>query len=361
MDATQPIRDMLDRSCVHTYDGQVQGSEGKVMVPTMLAGELDSDQNVIHTRTSLYRPETKDGDPRMWIYSLAKAAKGGDFLGLAVDDEGRILAVNLSQNTSKQISGWLSDLGFPSPSVVISNLPLARLIQALETAISAGPLKAVGTGSTAVGRTLELALGIEMNSSRLPDWEDTIELKTSRPRPSQRKPLFAKVPDWKKSVLSSNREILEKFGYIDAGGILSLNVTVRNKPNKQGLFLKISDDGKYVEERSNRSDIPLVAVWSMDEICATLAKKHAETCWINCEEETIGDELYFLPNRLAYTRGPRVDLVPLLIQSGDLSLDHGLRLRGSKLTDHGTLWKVSVKAHGQLLPLVTDYELKPRR
>lgn len=49
---------------------------------------------------------------------------------------------------------------------------------------------------TAIGRQVEALLGIDMNDSPLPDYEG-IELKSFRSqRPSIKKNLFCKVPDW---------------------------------------------------------------------------------------------------------------------------------------------------------------------
>ena len=65
------------------------------------------------------------------------------------------------------------------------------------------------TADTAIGRHVEALLGIDMNDSPLPDHKG-IELKSFRSRrPSIKKNLFCKVPDWDISYLKSAVEIEE--------------------------------------------------------------------------------------------------------------------------------------------------------
>jgi len=66
MDATAPMRTYFKENNVHDYTLQKKGQENKVLVSTHILTEFED----IDTQTSLYRPETKDGDPRLWIYKL---------------------------------------------------------------------------------------------------------------------------------------------------------------------------------------------------------------------------------------------------------------------------------------------------
>lgn len=67
LDATTPMRTYFKENKVHDYESQHKGQDHKVTVPThILTGFKD-----IVTQTSLYRPETKDGDPRLVFGSTA--------------------------------------------------------------------------------------------------------------------------------------------------------------------------------------------------------------------------------------------------------------------------------------------------
>ena len=103
---------------------------------------------------------------------------------------------------------------------------------------------------TAIGRQVEALLGIDMNASKLPDYKG-IELKSFRSqRPSIKKNLFCKVPDWELSHLKSGAEIVDKYGYM-SGGIKSYRNTLYCKaPNSQNLRLNMNypDDLLEIEE-----------------------------------------------------------------------------------------------------------------
>ena len=66
MDATTSVRQLFLDQGLHDYDLQQQGPANKVLIQTFLV----TDRELIPTETSLYRPVTKMGDPRLWIYNL---------------------------------------------------------------------------------------------------------------------------------------------------------------------------------------------------------------------------------------------------------------------------------------------------
>ena len=71
MDATEEVRTYLEMTGGHSYDSQCQGQEHKKQIVTKLASRGE----VVDTTTSLYRPQTKNGDPRIWISGLKKHAQ----------------------------------------------------------------------------------------------------------------------------------------------------------------------------------------------------------------------------------------------------------------------------------------------
>ena len=77
-DATQPIREFLKKKNVHDYQSQHQGTEQKVILKTKI---ITSD-DIIETKTSLYRPNTKSGDPRIWFSGIGEYCKPTNILAL---------------------------------------------------------------------------------------------------------------------------------------------------------------------------------------------------------------------------------------------------------------------------------------
>ena len=104
-----------------------------------------------------------------------------------------------------------------------------------------GPVPAMLKADTAIGRTLETLLGIDINSSKKPDYKG-IELKSYRDIRGNRKNLFAQVPDWNLSKFKSSAEILNAFGY-NRGDDFKLYCTVSSLVrNSQGLKLKMDSE-----------------------------------------------------------------------------------------------------------------------
>ena len=213
MDAVGSLRAYLKERQYHDYDNQSQGTPYKVINPCFL---VVSDNEAQNQKVSLYRPETKKGDPRIWIYGLKSSAQPGDEIALIVD-KGELYIFNISK-LDLSVNQVLAQIVNDYEAVAHE---LLELLQALS---KKGPLQSIMKGDTAIGMTIEHALGIPANSSPFPDYKG-IELKSSRlNKASNRTNLFAQVPDWSISTLKSSQQIVDKYGYERDGvnGILKL-------------------------------------------------------------------------------------------------------------------------------------------
>ena len=68
IDAADSVRAFFKRNNVHDYSAQNQGAK-RCIKAQFVAGTEMAEKTV-----SLYRPETKGGDPRIWIYGLKSLA-----------------------------------------------------------------------------------------------------------------------------------------------------------------------------------------------------------------------------------------------------------------------------------------------
>ena len=217
LDATAPVRNFLLGHELHDYSRQGLGAtEHGIAIEAVLLSE-----NVeVTSRASLYRPKTKSGDPRIWFSKLPQYAKPDDMLALATHD-GKIYAINLTRVAIESVfegqhigplRNLLEEMRTDASAVA------QELLAKLRALASSGLVPSVmdQRADTAIGRTLETALGIAINSRREPDYKG-IELKSyrraTRKSRENRKTLFAKVPNWKESKFKSSREILDAFGY----------------------------------------------------------------------------------------------------------------------------------------------------
>ena len=343
MDATAPFRLFLYARGIHDYGTQGQGTDYKRLIQSHIATE----NGFISSQASLYRPVTKKGDPRIWFSGLKKYATPNDILG--VFEFGiELYVLNLTKLDIEQILNGITISPVADLIRSISqdaNKVAQELLLKIRTIAARGQIQAVGTGDTAIGRTLETLLGITMNSCQEPDYKG-IELKSFRDKRGNRKTLFAKVPDWNLSKFKSSAEILNQFGY-KRGDDFKLYCTVSTlKPNSQGLFLRIDEKLAQLIETSQELKIGDFAIWQLATLHDELKKKHKETFWIAADSLKINEVEYFCFTKIEHTRSPIVSQFDLLLEQGIITLDHLI-----KKTSNGKTNKERVSEKGPLFKI----------
>lgn len=327
LDATTPMRTYFKENNIHDYELQSQGPENKVTKKTFIL----TGGKVIKTTTSLYRPVTKEGDPRLWIYGLKDTTEADDIHAIIARNPDELYVINLTKINiprfcETDIENPIRDLvkGLSDYADIVSEELLYRLLKFkgmwLDTDLRA---------DTAIGRQVEALLGIQMNASREPDYKG-IELKSFRSqRPSIRKNLFCKVPDWDISFLKSGTEIVEKYGYM-SGGVKSYRNTLQYAvPNTQNLRLNMNYPNNLLEiEEDRRIDADIfkkvadVAVWRLQTLHQCLQTKHHETFWIEVDSRK-GDsgQEQFRFNKIEHTRNPNVSQFDILLEQSMITVD----------------------------------------
>ena len=74
LDSTAPMRAYFLENGIHNYEEQLQGQEHKQVKTACIL----TDTAQFFTKASFYRPNTKKGDPRMWIYGFGSYTEGND-------------------------------------------------------------------------------------------------------------------------------------------------------------------------------------------------------------------------------------------------------------------------------------------
>ena len=327
LDATTPMRTYFKENNVHDYELQAQGPENKVTKRTYIL----TGGKVIRSTTSLYRPVTKDGDPRLWIYGLKETTEADDIHAIIARNPEELYVINLTKIDiprfcETDVENPIRDLveSLSSYADLVSEELLDRLMDFKDLWIDTN-LHA----DTAIGRQVEALLGIPMNASRDPDYKG-IELKSFRSqRPSIRKNLFCKVPDWDISHLKSGAAIVEKYGY-SSGGIKSYRNTLQcATPNTQNLRLNMNYPDNLLEIEEDRrigegvfKKIADVAVWRLQTLHQCLLTKHHETFWIEVDSR-YGDagQEQFRFNKIEHTRNPNVSQFDILLEQSMITVD----------------------------------------
>ena len=368
LDATTPMRTYFKENNVHDYALQNKGQDNKVIIKTYILTEYKE----IETQTSLYRPETKDGDPRLWIYRLKETTEADDIHAIIAPTPTSLFVINLTKVDivkccESSLVNPIQDLisVFYHSSNLISNELLA-ILRSYENQWIDTDLRA----DTAIGRQVEALLGIDMNASKLPDYKG-IELKSFRSqRPSIKKNLFCKVPDWDISHLKSGAEIVDKYGYM-SGGIKSYRNTLYCKaPNSQNLRLNMNypDDLLEIEEdkiigENQFKKIADVAVWRLQTLHECLLTKHHETFWIEVDTR-LGDQgqEQFMFNKIEHTRNPIVSQFDILLEQSMITVDLllgrpkvDLETGKPKKGGDAVSFKIKKSAAGLLFPDSTIY------
>jgi len=355
MDATGSVRNFLKENNIHDYDIQGQGPENKVQIDS----KIYEDFRIINSTASLYRPQTKKGDPRIWFSGLTKVANPNDIVAL-IFYSGSFHIFNLTQLNVESL--LTSNLVNPLKELVAEINGKAseiafELLTMLREVASSGPIPSMVAADTSVGRTLETALGIDINSSKQPDYKG-IELKSFRSSRTNRKNLFAQVPDWSLSKFKSSAEILDNFGY-EREEDFKLYCTVSAiTRNSQGLNLRIDSDIKQLIENSDKPEVGDFVVWTLDKLHNRLKSKHKETFWVEAESTRINDREHFQYKLVEHTKKPITSQFDLLIEQGIITLDHLIKRNSKrKVVEKGPLFKIKPKGIELLFPPSESYNL----
>jgi hypothetical protein len=355
MDATGSVRTYLKSKNIHDFESQKQGQESKVLVNSIL---IKNDE-FISSIASLYRPNTKKGDPRIWFKGLSGYSKANDILGI-IEFEKSLYVLNITQldlekllsvevtNPLKELIGQIKNT---------SNEVADELLKMLNKIAQRGLVPAMLNADTAIGRTLETLLGIDINSSKKPDYKG-IELKSYRDSRGNRKNLFAQVPEWHLSKFKSSAEILDNFGY-SRGEDFKLYCTVSSLVrNSQGLVLKIDGNTRQLLENSNKNNIGDFVVWGLETLHKRLLEKHNETFWIAADSKIVDGKEFFQYKKVEHTKKPIVSQFDILIEQGIITLDHLIKRKSSgSVVEKGPIFKIKPNSLDLLFPPSQTYSL----
>lgn len=345
MDATAPVRALFKDAGVHDYYSQAQGPAHKVVLRAYFVHH----DGLTETTASLYRPVTKKGDPRIWFSNLRNYCDACNLLALVLNGSD-VLVFNLSDPALERSLLYEGEAYHLLESIAENDNRIANELRAKIQAIhDMGFIPAITHGDTAVGDTLEHALGIERNNSRQPDYHG-IELKASRitrngtRRATTRQTLFAKVPDTGKSY----REIVETYGKwqiprnSDVERFQLYETFKASRINAYGLRLHIDENADELQIISENEGRPtFVSAWKLDTIRDAILSKHKETFWVKARSIVRDGVEYFRYDLILHTKGPNVSLLSALFESDIITLDLAAHFKpDGSWRDHGILFKM---------------------
>lgn len=355
MDATGSVRSYLKSKSIHDFENQKQGQENKIQVKSYLIFE----DKLVNSIASLYRPNTKKGDPRIWFKGLGTFARANDILSI-ISFEQKLYVINITQ---LDVDDLLKSQSINPLKELINEINndaneiADELLMKLRVIAAKGFVPALLQADTSIGRTLEHLLGIPMNSSKIPDYKG-IELKSARDKKGTRKGLFAKTPNWELSKFKNRNEILDAFGYWEEGIFRLYNTIRATGRNAQGLILRTDYEQDYLFENSDKKEVGDFLTWELGLLRNTLATKHKETFWIKAQSKIEDSKEYFLFKSAEHTKNPLLNQFGLLIDIGAITIDYPIkRLPNGSVIDKGCNFKLKPNALNLLFPPSQVYNL----
>ena len=189
-------------------------------------------------------------------------------------------------------------------------------------------------GNTGIGYTLETLLGLKENNLKTPDFEN-IELKSQRKGASNPVTMFT----FNKGVWKiKQRELIEKYGYIDTNNRLSLYCKVNSRPNNQGLSMKVEKENVRLYHLNGN----LIAEWPGERLIDTFREKMPALVVVNADTRINSDEKEeFWFNEAFYLTQPNEDNLLDLIRQDIIIVDVRMHLKENKaVRNHGTGFRI---------------------
>lgn len=313
IDASQPIRTLFKDNHIIDYDNIVPGGKKYFVEGILITDTIEP------IKISCYRPKTKMGDPRFWIYDFKKKIKSNEMIYITTYNNKVCIIPLVDHYFNENIIKSLFVKQYPKEFY-----ECLRLIKNLfhKNILSVSPYK---LNHKDIGDTLERELSILPNSSKLADFKGKIELKAKRKDAKTRDALFSMVPNWRKSNIPSSPDMILTYGYQSNKypEFIDLFITVSNKPNKQGLFLQVDYDNEILIQKHRRSDGSIfdVCVWDFDDLKNRLYDKHPETFWVIGEAIKENGKIYFNYQSIEHSRLPIFSSFLLLIEQGYITYD----------------------------------------
>ena len=357
-DAIAPLRTFLLEEGIHDYACQGQGQLNKEYRDAYLLTET----LLVPAKASLYRPQTKKGDPRIWFSRLHNHAQPDDLFVLFHLRQ-CLYIINITQTN---IEECVHSAGGNPVQEILLTLQKEGLSTAHELLSKFKALYDNGRwyqsevqADTGIGRAVETLLGIKMNGSKEPDYKG-IELKSKRlQRSASKNGLFSQIPNWETSHYKSGKQIVQQYGYLKDGA-KTLQITVQaNKPNAQTLMLDVKQEEDRLEMVSMQDAVIAdhIVEWQLKTLHHRLKTKHKETFWVSVDNRMMDGKEYFRYSYIEHTRNPNIDAFDQLIAQQMISLE----LLLSRPSGRGDTWNFKIKneAMSLLFPEKLIYKLDP--
>ncbi len=220
-------------------------------------------------------------------------------------------------------------------------MQLKELIKRLENLKNKGFIQTLRKGPTGIGHLLENELGLKETNIAIPDIGGRVEVKATRRNVNSLITLFT----FNRGVWQvKQKEIINKYGYIDEQGRQALyNIVNKKTPNSQGFYL-VSNPSKHLIILKNKNEIENIAEWSTFVIAGKFMTKLDRLLLIFADNKLENGTEFFHFNEAYLLENPTPEKFLEAFEKSELMIDLRMHLKESGgVRNHGTGFRISEK------------------
>lgn len=218
---------------------------------------------------------------------------------------------------------------------------LTELVAQLQRLKADGFIVTSRKGPTGIGHLLEMELGLKETNIAIPDIGGRVELKATRRNANSLITLFT----FNRAVWRiKQKELIEKYGYVDDQGRQALYNIVKKEPaNSQGFYL-VSDTSRNLIVLKNQNDNEILAEWSVYVIVGKFMTKLDRLLFIIAENLIDDGREFFHFDEAYLLENPTAEKFLEAFEKNKLMIDLRMHLKESgAVRNHGTGFRISEK------------------
>ena len=217
-------------------------------------------------------------------------------------------------------------------------MKLSEVQNKLKDIKNRGYIESLRRGSTGIGYTFETLFGVKENNIPIPDIGGRVEIKTVRKDSQSLITLFT----FNRGVWHmKQKEIIQKYGYIDEKGRVALKNTVfYEKIIPQGLKLEI-DENKNTIHLMDTVDREIIATWDVYVIVGKFMTKLSRLLIVLADRKVVEGKEYFHYNEAYFLTDPSPRSFIKAFKKSIIGIDLRMHLKeNGAVRNRGTAFRI---------------------
>lgn len=200
---------------------------------------------------------------------------------------------------------------------------LTELTKKLQEIKAKGYLPSLRKSSTGIGYTFENEMGLKETNIAVPDIGGRVEIKTTRKKSSSLITLFT----FNRSVWQfEQKEIIQKYGYIDKKGRQALKTTLfYNRECPQNLSINVNEEKNLLILMHNSGEI--LAEWDLYKIIGIFYTKLSRVLMVLADTKKEAGKEFFHFNKAFLLYNPDIRKFKEAIKKSVIGIDLRMHLK----------------------------------